>query len=154
LPLISTESSANFVVRRSDSVASTSGMGQMLGFSIGGSATGPDAVMVQEYLLSHNAVKELANKDDLVGIFRRPEADIFSRLWSERPAPERLLDYYQRHIDVQADESSGVLHLTVHSFRPEDPTTWRNVCWNWVSGRSMPSMSALIGTISPLLCVK
>lgn len=114
------ESSANFVVRRSDSVASTSGMGQMLGFSIGGSATGPDAVMVQEYLLSHNAVKELANKDDLVGIFRRPEADIFSRLWSERPAPERLLDYYQRHIDVQADESSGVLHLTVHSFRPED----------------------------------
>jgi capsular polysaccharide transport system permease protein len=114
------ESSADFIVRRSDSVASSSSVGQMLGFSIGAGATGPDAVLVQEYLLSHDAVARLAAKDDLVGVFRRPEADLLSRLWYAHPAPERLLAFYLRHVDVEGDEASGIMHLTVHSFRPED----------------------------------
>lgn len=114
------ESNADFIVRRADSVTSTANVGQMLGFSLGSSATGPDAVLVQEYLLSHDAVAHLAAKDDLVGVFRRPESDIFSRLWPAQPTPERLLAYYLRHVDVEGDESSGILHLTVHSFRPQD----------------------------------
>ena len=114
------ESSADFIVRRSDSVAAGGNMGQILGFNLGGGATGPDAVLVQEYLLSHDTVARLAARDDLVGVFRRPEADWFSRLWSAHPSPERLLAYYLRHVDVEGDESSGILHLTVHSFRPQD----------------------------------
>lgn len=114
------ESNADFIVRRADSAAPGASMGQMLGFSIGASATGPDAVLVQQYLLSHDAVAQLETKDDLVGVFRRPEADLLSRLRFADPAPERLLAYYRRHVDVEGDESSGILHLTVHSFRPQD----------------------------------
>lgn len=114
------ESSADFIVRRADSVASSSSMGQMLGFTLGGGGTGPDAVMVQEYLLSHDAVAQLSRKGDLVNVFRRPEADLLSALWPAHPTPERLLAFYRRHVDVQGDETSGILHLTVHSFRPED----------------------------------
>lgn len=114
------ESNADFIVRRSDSVMPGASMGQMLGFSFGASATGPDAILVQQYLLSHDAVAQLAAKDDLVSVFRRPEADRLSRLWFAHPEPERLLAYYLRHVDVEGDESSGVLHLSVHSFRPQD----------------------------------
>jgi len=114
------ESNADFIVRRADSMAASSNMGQLLGFNIGSGATGADAVLVQQYLLSHATVGELAAKDDLVGVFRRPEADWFSRLWFADPEPERLLAYYRRHVDVEADDSSGILHLTVHSFRPQD----------------------------------
>lgn len=114
------ESSADFIVRRSDTAATGSNMGQILGFNFGESATGPDAVLVQEYLLSHDTVAQLAAHDDLVGLFRRPEADALSELWSTRPSPERLLAYYRRHVDVEGDESSGIMHLTVHSFRPAD----------------------------------
>lgn len=114
------ESNADFIVRRSDNVAASAGVGQMLGFSLGGGATGPDALLVQEYLLSHDAVAKLAAKDDLVGVFRRPEADWFSRLWYADPEPERLLKYYRSHVDVQGDDTSGLMHLTVHTFRPQD----------------------------------
>ena len=114
------ESSADFIVRRSDSVATGANVGQILGFNLGSGATGPDAVLVQEYLLSHDAVARLAARDGLVDVFRRPEADWFSRLWSAHPSPERLLAYYLRHVDVEGDESSGILHLTVHSFQPRD----------------------------------
>lgn len=114
------ESSADFIVRRSDNAAAGASMGQMLGFSIGASATGPDATLVQEYLLSHDAVARLAAKDDLVNVFRRPEADLLSRLHFAHPEPERLLAYYRRHVDVEGDETSGLMHLTVHTFRPRD----------------------------------
>lgn len=114
------ESSSDFIVRRSSSMVPGTNMGQMLGFSIGASATGPDAMLVQQYLLSHDAVARLEAKDDLVDVFRRPEADLLSRLFSADPKPERLLAYYRRHVDVQGDEASGILHLTVHTFRPQD----------------------------------
>jgi capsular polysaccharide transport system permease protein len=114
------ESNADFIVRRADNASAGAGMGQMLGISIGAGATGPDATLVQEYLLSHDAVAELAKKDDLVNVFRRPEADWLSRLRYANPEPERLLAYYKRHIDIEGDETSGLMHLTVHTFRPED----------------------------------
>ena len=114
------ESNADFIVRRSDNVAASAGIGQMLGFSVGGAANGPDALIVQEYLLSHDAVARLAKKDDLVGVFRRPQADWFSRLWYANPEPERLLKYYRSHVDVQGNDTSGLMHLTVHTFRPQD----------------------------------
>lgn len=114
------ESSAEFVVRRADSGSSPPDYGQILGFSIGSSAALPDAYVVQQYLLSHDAVRELRAKQDLVGIFRRPGVDWLSSLKLANPTPEKLLNFYRDHISVEQDVTSGITHLRVHTFRPRD----------------------------------
>jgi capsular polysaccharide transport system permease protein len=112
------ESSANFIVRKAESGNSGPELGQVLGFSLGTSATASDAYVVQAYLLSHDAVSRLSASNDLVGVFRRPEADLISRLW--HTDPERLLKFYRKQVTVSEDETTGLTTLTVHTFRPND----------------------------------
>jgi capsular polysaccharide transport system permease protein len=79
-----------------------------------------DAMGVRDYLQSHDAVAALRNRLDLVGIFRRPEADPIARLWWEEPSAERLLDYFLRMVTAEYDTTSGITALRVKSFRAED----------------------------------
>lgn len=112
------ETTTSFVVRKAESATANAGLGQVLGFSFGSSATTTDAYLVQTYLLSHEAVARLSASNDLVGMFRRPEADLLSRLWYTDP--ERLLKFYRRQVTMTEDETTGVTLLTVHTFRRED----------------------------------
>ncbi|MDE1917820.1 MAG: lipopolysaccharide biosynthesis protein [Sphingomonadales bacterium] len=114
------ESSADYVVRRAENSVGSEGMGQILGFSLGSSASSSEAYVVQQYLLSHDAVDRLRKEDNLVGMFRRPGTDWISRLWFANPKPETLLKYYRKQVTLQQDETSGITHLQVHTFRPED----------------------------------
>ena len=114
------ESSADFVVRHAEPAANSGGVGQLFGLNFGTSLTASDGFIVQKYLLSHDAVAELRKEDNLVARFRPDNADWFSRLWSANPAPEQLLRYYTQHVTAQQDETSGIIHLTVETFRPED----------------------------------
>ena len=114
------ESSADFVVRRAESAKAGPDVGQMLGFTLGTSTTEGDAYVVQAYLLSHNAVARLRKENDLVGVFARPDADMASRLWFTNPSPEWLLKFYREQVTIKPDDESGITHLTVHTFRPED----------------------------------
>ncbi len=114
------ESSADFVVNRADGSKGGGGIGQLLGFNFGGSATASDAYVVQQYLTSHNAVERLRRQDDLIAMFRRPGTDPISRLWSDDPAPERLLKFYRGQVKFEQDEMSGITHMSVRTFRPED----------------------------------
>ncbi len=114
------ESSADFVVRRSESPSAGADVGQLLGFSLGGNQTSSDAYVVQEYLLSHDAVARLQAEDNLTDVFRRSGTDWVSRLWWANPAPERLLKYYRSHVNVEQDGTTGIVHMTVHTFRQDD----------------------------------
>jgi capsular polysaccharide transport system permease protein len=115
------ESGADFVVRRADTAAAGSGdMGQLLGFKIGTSSTLTDAYLVEEYLLSHDTVQRLRAEDGLVGRFRRAGTDWVSRLWFSDPSPERLLSYYRRQVAIEQDPDTGISHLRVHAFSPQD----------------------------------
>jgi len=114
------ESSTDFVVRRAESSGASANVGQLLGFSLGSSASTSDALVVQQYLLSHDAVQKLRKESDLVSVFRRPGTDLLSRLWFDDPSPEQLLKFYRRQITISQDDVSGISHLTMHSFRPED----------------------------------
>ena len=75
---------------------------------------------VRDYLQSHDAVAALRARTDLVGVFRRPEADPLARLWWEEPSAERLLDYFRRMVVAEYDTTSGITALRVRSFRAED----------------------------------
>lgn len=114
------EASADFVIRHAEAPSSSGGVGQLFGISLGTSSTASEAYIVQNYLLSHDAVARLRREDDLVGRFRPDGADWWSRLHSADPTPERLLRYYRQQVRVVQDDTSGITRLTVHTFRPDD----------------------------------
>ncbi len=114
------ESEAHFVVRTSDSpTAAPSGLGQALTL-VGGASSERDALLVSDFLKSHDAVAALQSRIGLIDRFRRPEADPFSRLWFSHPTPERLQKYFDGKTDVDVSTDTGITTLRVRSFRPLD----------------------------------
>ncbi|QNE33333.1 lipopolysaccharide biosynthesis protein [Sphingomonas sp. NBWT7] len=116
-------SEAHFLVRTQGgtTAAPASGIGAALGLggAAGGAASG-EAQSVSDYLTSHDVVDTLQKRLDLVKLFRRPEADIGSRLPMESPTPEYLLRYYQKQVDVYYDTDTGITTLKARAFRPDD----------------------------------
>ncbi|MDF0487750.1 capsule biosynthesis protein [Sphingomonas sp. H39-1-10] len=111
------QSEARFIVRAPQSVPSGSSLGQMLGLA---SPTAPaDAHGVSEYLVSHDAIDALG-RQRLTDIFRRPEADLVTRLWFATPQPETLLNYYLGKVELSASSETGITTLRVRAFRPSD----------------------------------
>jgi capsular polysaccharide transport system permease protein len=114
------ESEAHFIVTSEASGGGAStGFGSLFGISAGGSTQG-QAMAVPDYLQSHEAVAALGRKFDLVAMFRRPEADLLSRLWQAHPTPETLQSYVESKVKVRHDADTGITSLVVHTFRPAD----------------------------------
>ncbi|WP_156678429.1 lipopolysaccharide biosynthesis protein [Sphingomonas profundi] len=115
------ESEAHFMVRAAEStpVAGT-GLGQVLSAAAGPSQSQTEAMSVADYMTSHDIVQSLQEKLDLVGRFRRPEADFFSRLHGDPVTPEKLLKFYSKQVKVRYRSDDGITTLEVRSFRPQD----------------------------------
>lgn len=115
------QSEAHFVVKTADSSPlPSSGLGQFLGLSAGLSQARADAISVNDYLDSQQAALRLNATVGLVDRFRRPEADIATRLWFSDPTPEMLLRYYRKRVNVKFNQETGITTLQVRSFRPAD----------------------------------
>lgn len=114
------ESEAHFIVS-SNAASNQSGgsFGSLFGISAGG-ASQSQTMAVPDYLESHDAVAALNRRLDLVAIFRRPEADIVSRLHKAAPKPEELQKYFEKMVKVHYDTDTGITTLNVHAFRPVD----------------------------------
>lgn len=114
------QSEAHFVVRTSETTApAPSGLSQALTM-VGGASSERDAMLVADYLESHDAVDALESRIGLSQRFRRPEADLISRLWFANPTPEQLEKYFKGKVDVDVSTETGVTTLKVRGFRPED----------------------------------
>jgi capsular polysaccharide transport system permease protein len=114
------ESEAHFMVRASQPLAApTMGIGQLFGLGAPGQSPA-EALSIADYLNSHDAVAAANRKLNLAAIFRRPEADLLSRLSTVRPDAETLLKYYRRQVHVTASQDTGKTVLTVHAFRAGD----------------------------------
>jgi capsular polysaccharide transport system permease protein len=113
------ESEAHFVLRGAQPSSGGGGLGQLLGLG-GAGPNVTEAYGVSDYLLSHDAVAAARRTLDLPMLFRRPEADPVTRLWSGDPQPETLLKYYRRKVEVRFDAESGITKLSVRAFRPAD----------------------------------
>ena len=116
-------SEAQFVVRSPDKPkTSMSGVASMMG---GGGVMGGDndALMVQTFIMSRDAVGQLDRHDDLRAILDRPEADFVSRfpsMFSHRTDFEALYKAYSRFVSVDYNDEAGVSTLKVKAYRPED----------------------------------
>ena len=115
------QSEAHFLVKTGDNAPTpSSGLSQLLGLGGGVSQSRSDAISVNDYLDSQQAVVNLNRSIDLVERFRRPEADVATRLWFSEPTPEMLLKYYRKQIDVKLNPETGITTLQVRAFRPSD----------------------------------
>lgn len=115
------ESEAHFMVRAAEStpVAGT-GLGQVLSTVTGPTASASEAMGVADYMTSHDIVRALETKVGLTDRFRRPEADLLSRLRGSTITPEKLLKFYRKQVQVHYDSDKGITTVTVRSFRPQD----------------------------------
>ena len=116
-------SEAHYLVRSqsTQSKPQTGGIAGALGLGGGGASLGSgEAMSVADYLTSHDVVDALRKRIDLVSIFRRPEADLLSKLPYADPTPEYLLRFYNKQVDVDFDTDNGITTLTARAFRPND----------------------------------
>lgn len=114
------ETTSEFLVKSGEnSQGSSSTFGEMLGMGAK-SQSQSEILSVPDYLESHEVLTVLQKKINLVEIFRRPEADIFSRLQDADPQPETLLKYYRTRVNVRHDSDSGIMHISVQTYRPRD----------------------------------
>ncbi|HWX50046.1 MAG TPA: capsule biosynthesis protein [Roseomonas sp.] len=113
-------SEARFLVRsRQENNGAATALGQMIG-AAGFKQAGEEALAVRDYLQSHDALYALVNNIDLIGLYRRPEADLLSRFWFEHPPVEFLELYYESMTTVKNDATSGITTIRARAFRPED----------------------------------
>ena len=117
-------SEANFVVRGPGTAKMPGGIASMLQSSSSGEQPGQDeALIVQQFIMSRDAVRQLDRHDDLRAVLDRPEADVVSRfpgIFYWRNDFEALYKAYSRFVEVDIDGETGVSVLKVKAYRPED----------------------------------
>lgn len=117
-------SEAKFVVRGPGaSNAVTGGLAGLVQSSSLGMQGQDEAMIVQEFIMSRDAVRKLARHDDLRAMLNRPEGDVVSRfpgLFYWRTDFEALYKAYSRFVSVNMDGETGVSVLQVKAYRPED----------------------------------
>ncbi|WP_262689743.1 hypothetical protein [Kordiimonas aestuarii] len=84
----------------------------------GTATTTPDIALLQSYLHSHDMLMQLEEKISLREHYQTEEADFLSRLPSSA-SEEDFLDYYRDHVELELDESSGILSIKAEAFTPE-----------------------------------
>ncbi len=113
-------SEAKFVVR-GESMQTPGALSTLLQ-STGMSHAEEDTYAVQDYIMSRDALRQLIQSQDIKAVFDRPEADWLSRfpVFTWRATFEHFYDYYQNHVEVLLDSTTGVSTITVKTFRPLD----------------------------------
>jgi capsular polysaccharide transport system permease protein len=113
-------SHTEYIVRGVDSHKAV-GIGALL-TTIGISRAADDTSVIESFLKSREAIRQLGEHVNLREIYGRPEADFLSRFpWPwESKTFERLYSRMQNYISVIVDTTTGVTTLEVSAFRPED----------------------------------
>ena len=117
------ESVATFVVRN-PSVAAASELANLVGGAgDSGAINSPDdSYIVNEYMMSRDAMHKLIDNDGLLDVFRRSGWD---PVWASpvtfwRGYEERLFWHYQDFISIEFDKTTEITTLRVQAFDPND----------------------------------
>ena len=84
----------------------------------GVSASGEDAVIVRDYILSRDMLSQLQERLDLKQHYSSQEIDWLSRL-KANATEEDFLEYYRNMVEILIDSASNVTTLRVRAFDPE-----------------------------------
>jgi capsular polysaccharide transport system permease protein len=113
-------SEAKFIVRSPKQVQ-TSSIGVLLQ-STGLGRAADDTAVVEDFIMSRDAVHKLEEHNDLRAVLGRPEGDLVTRFPGilRRSDFEALFRRYDSFVSVETDSTSGVSALRVKAYRPED----------------------------------
>jgi capsular polysaccharide transport system permease protein len=116
--------SGHFVVRhRSENPAALSSL-SILGLGTAATSSTPDTMVVNDYMISMQMIKDLADHLDLRTIYDTPKADWLARLkpalGEDTVSDEQLLKYWQRMALVHFDSTTGLSTFEVRGFAAED----------------------------------
>lgn len=114
-------SESRFVVRSPQRQAQAGIVGALLQGS-GFSNAQDDTYLVHDFVLSRDALADLNKNDEIVKSYSHRGADPISRfpLLNLDPSFEALWRYYQKHVDVDYDATSGITTLRVKAFTSDD----------------------------------
>ncbi|WP_236646538.1 capsule biosynthesis protein [Aristophania vespae] len=87
-----------------------------------GSTTSENTYVVQDYMVSRDAVHKLSKKLDFNAIFNPKKADFLARYpaFFDFKDKEHFFRYYKRHVKVVMDSETGISKLKVRSFNAVD----------------------------------
>jgi capsular polysaccharide transport system permease protein len=113
-------SEAKFIVRSPKQVQ-TSTIGALIQ-STGLARAVDDTAVVEDFIMSRDAVGKLEQRDHLREVFGRPEGDFVTRFPGilMRADFEALFQRYAHFVSVETDHASGVTALRVKAYRAED----------------------------------
>lgn len=78
-----------------------------------------DSLIVYNYVLSRTMVEVVGAKLPLKDMFGRSSIDYLSRFDTEEPI-EKLLKYWRKRVDVDIEQGSGIISVTVNAFDPAE----------------------------------
>jgi capsular polysaccharide transport system permease protein len=112
-------SESRYVVR-SPKVAAQGGLGSLLS-TVGITSSDDESYVIVNYMTSMDGMKYVNQSINLKDLFTSRSIDIFSRFasfyWNE--SYERLLQYFQKQIEISVDPASGVSTLRVRTYTPQ-----------------------------------
>jgi capsular polysaccharide transport system permease protein len=116
-------SEAKFIVRSPKQVQ-TSSIGALIQ-STGLARAVDDTAVVEDFIMSRDAVRKLEQQNNLRSVFDRPEGDFVTRFPGilMRSDFEALFRRYDNFVSVETDHTSGVTALRVKAYRAEDALT-------------------------------
>jgi capsular polysaccharide transport system permease protein len=124
-------SEAKFIVRSPKQVQ-TSSIGALIQ-STGLARAVDDTAVVEDFIMSRDAVRRLERENDLRALFGRSEGDFVTRFPGilMRSDFEALFRRYDHFVSVETDHTSGVTALRVKAYRPEDALTIARALFNY-----------------------
>lgn len=114
-------SSSSFVIRSPQKAASVSGLSSFLQSS-GFARSQDDAYVVNDYILSRDAMLKLQRDLDLKKIYSHPEIDLLSQFnpLNLDDSMENLYKYYQKRIKVTLESTSSISTLQVRAYSAQE----------------------------------
>jgi capsular polysaccharide transport system permease protein len=116
--------SGHFVVRHRSENTAAMGTLSLLGLGAAPSSSLPDMMVVNDYMMSMQMIKDLAPRVDLRSLYDTPRVDWLARLKpsfrQDKVSDERLLEYWQKMAVVHYDTTTGLSTFEVRAFTDED----------------------------------
>lgn len=106
---------SGFVIQQADGPAG-GGMGGLLGGT--GFATSQDSIVVQDYLLSRDAMVRLEQDHGFIAHFSGDDIDFVQRLDADA-SNEDAYKLYKKHVTIGYDPADGLIRMEVSAASPE-----------------------------------
>lgn len=109
-------SESRFAIRSAKGGAAISGLAAVLA-SPAATGSGQESLVVIDYVHSADLLKRVQDTLDVREHFSADGVDVLSRLERDASA-EAMLEYFQKHVDLLHDSTSGVVTIKVKAYDP------------------------------------